>query len=97
VSQLEGGDKIDVVVVGDSGGSAVTFEFLSLEEYEEYCKLESKLYVAVIVSLKYVLDCHTQHGRTGKENVVEEPMVRQGSNWTIVTPGVFTFPWNLLV
>lgn len=53
-------------------------EPLSLEEYDECGKLESKLYVVLVVFLKYVLALHTQHGCTGKENDVGQPMIRLG-------------------
>jgi len=49
-------------------------ESLSLEEYEEYGEVESKLYVTRVVSSKYIPVCHTQHGCTKDENVVGQPM-----------------------
>lgn len=50
-------------------------ESLSLEEYDEYGELESKLYVTLIVSSKYVPVSLTQHGCTEDENDVRQPMV----------------------
>ena len=76
MSQLEGGNEIFGGVLGTPLNHLSLPESLSLEEYDEYGELESKLYVTRIVTSKYVPVSHTQHGCTEDKNHVGQPMVR---------------------